>query len=108
MEEQVWSDPHVLEMLKNDYVLISLYVDEKTVLSEGDQYVSPTTGKKIKTVGNKWSDMQIREYGTNAQPYYVVIDHNEKQLHEHAAYDPDIPKYVDWLERGITLFKEGK
>jgi len=108
MEEQVWSDPHVLEMLKNDYVLISLYVDEKTALPESDQHISPTTGKKIKTVGNKWSDMQIREYGTNAQPYYVVIDHNEKQLHEHAAYDPDIPKYVDWLERGIKLFNEEK
>ncbi len=108
MEEQVWSDPHVLEMLKGDFVLISLYVDEKTKLPEADQYVSPTTGKKIKTVGNKWSDMQIREYGTNAQPYYVVIDHNEKQLHEHAAYDPDIPKFVDWLERGKKIFDEEK
>ena len=108
MEEQVWSDPHVLEMLKNDYVLISLYVDEKTKLAESDQYVSPTTGKKIKTVGNKWSDMQIRDYGTNAQPYYIVIDQNEKQLHEHAAYDPDIPKYVEWLERGKKLYKEAK
>jgi thiol:disulfide interchange protein DsbD len=106
MEEQVWSDPHVLEMLTNDYVLISLYVDEKTVLPEGERYVSPTTGKKIKTVGNKWSDMQIREYGTNAQPYYVVIDHKEVQLHEHAAYNPDIPKFVEWLERGKKLFDE--
>jgi len=108
MEEQVWSDPHVLEMLKGDYVLISLYVDEKTKLPESEQYTSKTTGKKIKTIGNKWSDMQIREYGTNAQPYYVVLDHNEKQLHEHAAYDPDIPKFVDWLERGKKIFEEGK
>lgn len=108
MEEQVWSDPHVLEMLKNDFVLISLYVDEKTVLPESEQYVSPTTGKKVKTIGNKWSDMQIREYGTNAQPYYVVLDHKENQLHEHAAYDPDIPKFEDWLERGKKIFKEGK
>ncbi len=108
MEEQVWSDPHVLEMLKGDYVLISLYVDEKTKLPEGEEYVSPTTGKKVKTVGNKWSDMQIREYGTNAQPYYVVLDHNEKQLHEHAAYDPDIPKFVEWLERGKNIFNETK
>ena len=108
MEEQVWSDPHVLEMLKTDYVLISLYVDEKTPLSESEQYVSETTGKKIKTVGNKWSDMQIREYGTNAQPYYVVLDHNEKQLHEHAAYDPDIAKFTEWLERGKKIFKDQK
>ena len=108
MEEQVWSDPHVLEMLRDDYVLISLYVDEKTKLPESEQYVSPTTGKKIKTVGNKWSDMQIRDYGTNAQPYYIVLDHNEKQLHEHAAYDPDIAKYTEWLERGKKLFEEEK
>lgn len=108
MEEQVWSNPHVLEMLKNDYVLISLYVDEKTALPKDEQYVSPTTGKKVKTIGNKWSDMQIREYGTNAQPHYVVLDHNENQLHESAAYDPDVPKFVDWLERGKKLFKEAK
>lgn len=108
MEEQVWSDPHVLEMLKNDFVLISLYVDEKTKLPESEQYTSPTTGKKVKTIGNKWSDMQIREYNTNAQPYYVVIDHEENQLHESAAYDPDIAKYVEWLERGKKLFHESK
>ena len=108
MEEQVWSDPHVLEMLKNDFVLISLYVDEKTPLPKEEQYESPTTGKKVKTVGNKWSDMQIRVYKTNAQPHYVVLDHNEKQLHESAAYDPDIAKFADWLERGKKLFEEGK
>jgi thiol:disulfide interchange protein DsbD len=108
MEEQVWSDPRVLEMLKNDFVLISLYVDEKTKLPESEQYTSPTTGKKVRTIGNKWSDMQIREYNTNAQPYYVVIDHEENQLHESAAYDPDIAKYVDWLERGRKIFHESK
>lgn len=108
MEEQVWGDPHVLEMLQNDYVLISLYVDEKTKLPESEQYVSPTTGKKVKSVGNKWSDMQIREYGTNAQPYYVVLNHAEVQLHESAAYDPDIAKFAEWLERGTRLFEEGK
>ena len=104
MEEQVWSDPKVLEMLKGDFVLISLYVDEKTKLPKEEQYVSETTGKKVKTVGNKWSDMQIKVYGTNAQPYYVIIDHEENQLHESAAYDPDIPKFIDWLERGKELF----
>ncbi len=108
MEEQVWSDPHVLEMLKNDFVLISLYVDEKTPLPKEEQYISPTTTKKVKTIGNKWSDMQIRVYETNAQPYYVILNHDEVQLHEPAAYDPDIAKFEDWLERGKKLFHKTK
>ncbi|UTW64851.1 thioredoxin family protein [bacterium SCSIO 12643] len=108
MEENVWSDPRVLERLRNDYVLISLYVDEKQKLPEEDQFISDVTGKKVKTVGNKWSEFQIRKFKSNTQPYYVVLDHEEKQLHEHAAYDPDIPKFIDWLERGKKIFEEGK
>lgn len=105
MEEQVWSDPAVLERLRNDYVLISLYVDEKTKLPKEEQYVSETTGKKVKTIGNKWADFQAKRYGTNSQPYYVIINHDEKQLNESAAYDPDIAKYLDWLDRGIKSFE---
>ena len=106
MEEQVWSDPSVLEQLRNDYVLISLYVDEKTKLPKEEQYVSETTGKKVKTIGNKWADFQAERYGTNSQPYYVVINHDEEQLHESAAYDPDIDKYRDWLDRGKEAFNK--
>ncbi len=107
MEEQVWADPRVLERLNNDFVLISLYVDEKTPLPEKDQYVSKTTGKKIKTIGNKWSEFQIKRYGTNAQPHYVIIDLDENQLIEPAAYDPDIDKFIDWLDRGKEKFDGG-
>jgi thiol:disulfide interchange protein DsbD len=104
MEEQVWSDPRVLERLRNDVVLISLYVDEKTKLPEAEQHISETTGKKVKTIGNKWSDFQAAKFGTNSQPYYVFLDHEGKQLHESAAYDPDIDLFVKWLDAGKKAF----
>jgi thiol:disulfide interchange protein len=105
MEELVWSDPKVLGVLKNEIVLISLYVDDKKELPEKDQYVSETTGKKIKTIGNKWSDFQIKKYKANAQPYYVIVDHNSANLTEPSAYNPDIEKYYKWLTEGIKNFK---
>lgn len=107
MEEQVWSDPRVLKRLRDDYVLISLYVDEKLELP-ADEQIEVVIGektKKLRTVGNKWSYMQAQRFGTNSQPYYVVLDHNEKQLGGHAAYDPDIEKYINWLDEGIAAFK---
>ncbi len=106
MEEQVWSDPRVLKRLREDYVLISLYVDEKTELPL-DEQIEVQIGdktKKLRTVGNRWSYMQAERFKTNSQPYYVVLDHNEKQLGEPAAYDPDIEKYVNWLDAGIKAF----
>ena len=106
MEEQVWSDPRVLKRLREDFVLISLYVDEKTALPESEQIEVQigTKTKKLRTVGNKWSYMQAERFKTNSQPYYVVLDHNENQLGEPAAYDPDIEKYVDWLDSGKEAF----
>lgn len=107
MEEQVWSDPRVLKRLREDYVLISLYVDEKLDLPLEEQIEVEIGGKtkKLRTVGNKWSYMQAQRFGTNSQPYYVVLDHNEKQLGGPAAYDPDIDKYIRWLDEGIGAFK---
>ncbi|MEP6931492.1 MAG: cytochrome c biogenesis protein CcdA [Flavobacterium sp.] len=106
MEELVWSDPKVLDVLKNDVVLISLYVDNKQELAESEQYVSKTTGKKIKTIGNKWSDLQIKTYKANAQPFYVIVDHNSVNLTEPSAYNPDIENYYNWLNNGIKNFKK--
>lgn len=105
MEELVWSDPKILGVLKNEIVLISLYVDDKKELPEKDQYVSETTGKKIKTIGNKWSDLQIKKYKANAQPFYVIVDHNSTNLTEPSAYNPNIEKYYKWLRGGIKNFK---
>lgn len=105
MEERVWPDPQVAQVLKNDLVLISLYVDDKKDLPEGEQYISETTGKKIKTIGNKWSDFQIKHYKANAQPYYVLIDNNGENLNTPTAYDPDIESYLSWLQEGINNYK---
>nr|WP_199001842.1 thioredoxin family protein [Flavobacterium sp. ASV13] len=105
MEELVWSDSKVLGILKNEVVLISLYVDDKKELPENEQYVSETTGKKIKTIGNKWSDLQIKTYKANSQPFYVMVDHKSTNLIEPSAYDPDIENYYNWLKNGISNFK---
>ena len=106
MEENVWTDPEVMKRLANDVVLVSLYVDERKELPASEQGVSPVTGKKIKTVGNKWSEFQAVNFGANSQPYYVILGHdNLEPLIESAAYDPSIDKFVDWLDRGVEAFK---
>lgn len=104
MEERVWSEPKILNLLKNDIVLISLYADAKKELPKNEQYVSETTGKRIKTVGNKWSDFQIVRYKVNAQPYYVLMEHDETSLNTPIGYTPDIDTYESWLKEGITRF----
>ncbi len=105
MEERVWSDPRVLQVLKNDLVLISLYVDDKRKLPENERYTSETTGRKVKTIGNKWSDFQIKKYKANAQPYYVLLDHQGDNLNPYSAYNPDIDEYLAWLQEGLGNFK---
>ena len=104
MEERVWSDPKVFNLLKNDVVLISLYADSKEDLPKNEQYVSETTGKRIKTIGNKWSDFQIERYQVNAQPFYVLMEHDETNLNTPVGYTPDVDKYEAWLKEGITRF----
>jgi len=106
MEERVWSDPTILSILTNDIVLVSLYVDDKRSLPENEQYISETTGKKIRSIGNKWSDFQIKKYKANAQPYYVLLDHLGENLNTHSAYDPDVDSYLKWLQEGIANFNK--
>ena len=107
MEEQVWSDPSVLKILREDVVLISLYVDEKIELPKEEQreVVIGKKTKMLKTVGNKWSYFQATKYNTNSQPYYVILDHDENTLNGSAAYDPDVVKFRNWLLEGISKFK---
>ncbi|RAV27771.1 hypothetical protein DN748_16705 [Sinomicrobium soli] len=105
MEDNVWSDPMVWDKLNNNYVLISLYVDDTTPLPKDEQFVSRTTGKKIKTIGNKWSDFQTTKFKTNSQPYYVVVDTNGDMLHQPIAYEPNVKKYAEFLQVGINKFK---
>ena len=104
MEERVWANPHILEILNKEIILVSLYVDDKRLLPESEQYTSETTGKRIKSIGNKWSDFQIKEYQANAQPYYVLIDLEEEELNTPIGYTPDIEEYKKWLIDGVTRF----
>ena len=106
MEDFVWSNKEVLNILKNDLVIISLYVDEKKELPENEKYVSKQTGKEIKTVGNKWSDFQITRYQTNTQPQYLILDLEGNTISDGStSYDPDVEKYESWLKQGISNFK---
>lgn len=104
MEESVWPDPRVLKRLKEDYILASLYVDDRTALEPHEQYVSEFSGKKIRRVGQKWSDLQQSRFGVNAQPYYVIVDGDGRQLVPAQAYNEDIQNYVDFLDSGLTVF----
>lgn len=105
MEDNVWSDPKILKILSDDYVLISLYVDDKKELPADKQYTSSFSGRKVKTYGNKWSDMQAQKYNSNAQPMYVLIDHEANQLAKPwSGFDPDITKYEKFLKEGLCRF----
>jgi thiol:disulfide interchange protein len=104
MEASVWPDKEVLRRLSVDYVLISLYVDDKTELSEAEKYVSSFSGKKVNTIGQKWSDFQASRFGTNSQPYYVIADHDGKVLVPPQAYNLDISNYVNFLDNGKIAF----
>ncbi len=110
MESQVWIDPTVDQRLRNEVVLVSLYVDDKTELPESEKRVEQLGGEdwKIKTIGKKWSYLQASKYGSNSQPQYFILDHNENKLTPPAGYDADVAKYVKWLDDGIAAFKKGK
>ncbi|MBF6642328.1 thioredoxin family protein [Flavobacterium sp. J49] len=105
MEINVWSDERVLSVLKNEVVLISLYVDDKRDLPKDQQYVSKETGKEVVTIGNKWTDFIITRYKTNTQPYYVLTDLKEQKLNEPISYTPNIDEYLAWLKDGVSKFK---
>ncbi len=103
MEDYVWGESKVLNVLDKDIVLISLYVDSRKKLPKEEQYVSEHTGKKIRTVGNKWSEMQTVKYKNNTQPYYVILNHDETQLTSKAyTYDADVDNFYNWLKEGTS------
>ena len=105
MEQNVWAKDKILPILKNDVVLISLYVDDKRKLPEGEEIESKLRpGKKLRYIGQKWSEFQTIKYGANAQPFYVLMDHNEENLIAPAAYTPDVDEYYNWLKEGIANF----
>jgi len=108
MEVSVWSDKRVLNLLSNDYILISLYVDDRTDLSADEQREVKLGDKSlmIKTIGNQWSYFQASKYGTNSQPYYVLLDDSAEMLTTPSAYDLNIDHYISFLEKGIKEYKK--
>lgn len=105
MENNVWSDEKVLKILKNEVVLISLYVDDKRELPKSEQTVSKETGNEITTIGDKWTEFIITKYKTNTQPFYVLIDLKEEKLNTPISYTPNVDDYLAWLKSGISKFK---
>ena len=94
-------------VIENDVVLISLYVDDKRPLPKGEEVDSKLrSGKKLKYIGQKWSEFQTIEFGANAQPFYVLMNLDEENLNEPAAYTPDVNEYYNWLQQGISNFKK--
>lgn len=106
MEAVVWSDPAVLKRLKEDFVIVALYVDDKTELPESEWITSQYDGKVKKTIGKKNADIQIANLNNNAQPFYVLIGPDEKVLAWPYAYNRDVQSFVDFLERGKSKYKE--
>ncbi len=108
MEANVWSDPEVLKRLQNDYVVLALYVDDKTELPENEWYTSTRDGKEKKSIGKQNADLQITKYNANAQPFYFLIDGNERLLVEPKGYDLNVANFVSFLDTGKKNFAAGK
>ena len=106
MEDQVWGQDGIFEMISEDYVLISLYVDDRKKLDES--YVSPFSQRTMRTVGNKWADFQAIHFDRNSQPYYVLLSDDLKILNKPKAYTPDKEEYRAFLECGLERFQEQK
>jgi len=104
MEAKVWSDPEVLRRLKDNFVIISLYVDDRTVLPEDGWIVSTIDGKIKKSIGKINEELEITMYGTNTLPLYVIADHNGKPVIAPSVTNLNIKEYVDWLDKGVSMY----
>ena len=108
MEANVWSDPQVLKRLREKYIVLALYVDDKTKLPEKEWVTSEYDGKVKKTVGKKYADLQITKFNVNAQPFYVLMDAKGGVLTQPRAYDLDVDAFVNFLDKGVENYKAGK
>jgi len=105
METRVWSDPRVLKKLNEEFVIVAIYVDDKTRLPENEWVTSTYDGKVKKSLGKKNADFQIAKFGVNAQPYYVILNHEGQMIAPAHAYNYDIQAFLDFLDKGISTFK---
>ena len=108
MEANVWSDPRVLKILRNKYVILALYVDDKYKLPKDEWVRSSYNGKMMKTLGKKDADFQITKFGVNAQPFYVLMDNKGNVLVQPKAYDLNVDHFIKFLDEGVKNFKSGK
>jgi len=108
MENSVWSDPEVLKMLRDEYVVVALYVDDKTAMPEEDWSVSTKNGKVKKTIGSKNIDFQETRFGANAQPYYVLLDNDGDMLMIPRSYSKDKAAFLTFLKKGLDNYKNGR
>ncbi len=106
MEASVWTDPRVKHLLDNEYILVTLMVDDKTRLPEIIEVEENGRTTRLKTIGDKWSYLQRHKFGANAQPYYIALDHDGKPLSPSYAYDENVEKYIEFLETGLSNFKK--
>ena len=106
MEANVWADPQVLEHLRNDFVIVALYVDDKTQLPESEWYTSPYDNKVKKTIGKQNADLQITRLNNNAQPFYVLVGKDERVLAWPYGYDKDVKDFIEFLETGEKTYSE--
>ncbi|WP_345955974.1 cytochrome c biogenesis protein CcdA [Mucilaginibacter sp. PAMB04168] len=106
MENEVWSDPAVHKRLANDFVMLELYVDEKTELPAADQKISEFSGKKIKTIGNKWSDYEASKFNVNSQPYYVIVNAKGDVLVPPQGANYDVNNYIEFLDSGKAAYQK--
>ncbi|WP_134091452.1 protein-disulfide reductase DsbD [Olivibacter sp. XZL3] len=106
MEANVWTDPKVKSLLNNEFVMAELFVDDKTALSESEQYTSAYSKKKINTIGKKWSDFQASKFNSNSQPLYVIVDGDENVLVPPQGANYDVQNYIEFLESGMKAYKE--
>ena len=105
MEASVWTDPTVKQTLENDYVLITLIVDDKTKLAEPIEIQENGKTRKLKTIGDKWSYLQRSKFGANAQPFYILLDHEGQPLGPSYAFNEDVAQYMQFLRNGLNRFK---
>ena len=107
MEAAVWTDPRVADRLTKDYILISLFVDDKTPLAEPFEVTDDQGNKKVlRTVGAKWSYLQSHKFGANAQPFYVLLDNEGHPLCGSRAYNEDVPAFLDFLNKGLQRYRK--
>ena len=107
MEAAVWTDPEVARVMRNDFIIVSLYVDDKTALPSPVTVTDAKGNKKtLRTVGAKWSYLQSNRFNSNAQPYYVIVDAEGKAISSPRGYDEDIEAYINWLNAAATLYRQ--